>query len=139
MKKLALILTVLLFAACTQPASHTSKPTNAASRLESIRDNEIELRAFLQDMPKGGNLHNHLFGAVYAEDWIRWAETDGLCLDEKGPAIRFPSKDGCGDLQTVKAALAGNQDLRNRLIDKLSVRDFVPAPGWSGHDQFFAT
>jgi len=39
----------------------------------------------------------------------------------------------------MKAALNFNQDLRNEVIENFSLRDFVPSPGWSGHDQFFAT
>ena len=90
-------------------------------------------------MPKGGDLHNHLAGAVYAESWIKWAEEDGLCLDKSALAIRFPSADGCGDMPTMKDALNFNQDLRNEVIENFSLRDFVPYAGWSGHDQFFAT
>ena len=149
MKKFFYTLTASVFAAsvligCTPTGPETTQTdklasTDVASTFESIRDNQVELRAFLQDMPKGGDLHNHLFGAVYAENWIKWASEDGLCLDAKIPALRFPAQDGCGALPSVKTALNGNQDLRNRLIDKLSVRDFVPASGWSGHDQFFAS
>jgi len=29
------------------------------------------LTAFLEQMPKGGDLHNHLTGAVYAETYIQ--------------------------------------------------------------------
>ena len=36
------------------------------------------LRLFLHQMPKGGDLHNHLGGNVYAEDFLRWAAKDGL-------------------------------------------------------------
>jgi hypothetical protein len=28
--------------------------------------------AFLRQMPKGGDLHNHLSGAIYAESYIQW-------------------------------------------------------------------
>ena len=31
-------------------------------------------------MPKGGDLHNHLSGAIYAESYLRWAADDQLCL-----------------------------------------------------------
>ncbi|PHR92354.1 MAG: adenosine deaminase [Robiginitomaculum sp.] len=124
-----------LLVACSVPAPETGVST----KFESIRDNDIQLRVFLQDMPKGGDLHNHLYGAVYPESWIRWAEEDGLCIDPEALAIRHPGADGCGGLQTAKAALANNQVLRNALIDRFSIRDFVPTSGWSGHDQFFRT
>ena len=41
--------------------------------LESIRDQPGLLYAFLKQMPKGGDLHSHLSGAVYAESMICWA------------------------------------------------------------------
>jgi len=131
---LAGIAGLLLIACAAEPVK-----TGAAAKLDSIRDNDIALRVFLQDMPKGGDLHNHLFGAVYAESWIGWAEQDGMCLDKTALAIRFPGEQGCGDLPSVKAALAGNQVLRNELIEQFSLRDFVPYAGWSAHDQFFRT
>ena len=33
--------------------------------------------AFLEAMPKGGELHNHLGGSIFAETWMDWAATDG--------------------------------------------------------------
>jgi adenosine deaminase len=32
-----------------------------------------ELRLLLRAMPKGADLHNHMGGSVYAEDFMRWA------------------------------------------------------------------
>ena len=42
----------------------------------SIRDDPLALLAFLREMPKGGDLHNHLSGAIYAESYLRWAAED---------------------------------------------------------------
>src|SRR4051795_9997811 len=47
---------------------------------ESIRKSPPLLEAFLREMPKGGDLHNHLSGAVYAESFLRWAAEDKLCI-----------------------------------------------------------
>lgn len=142
MKTLKSILAIgfaVVLASCSAEVSISKSGVESA--FEDIRGNDIKLRAFLQDMPKGGDLHNHLYGAVYPESWIRWAEEDGLCIDPEALAIRHPnaSADGCAPLQTAKVTLANNQDLRNRLIDRFSIRDFVPTSGWSGHDQFFRT
>ena len=49
-----------------------------ARRFASIRNNPPLLLAFLREMPKGGDLHNHLSGAVYAESYLRWAAEDKL-------------------------------------------------------------
>jgi adenosine deaminase len=40
---------------------------------DTARDDHTVLRAFLHRMPKGGDLHTHLSGAVYAERFIAWA------------------------------------------------------------------
>src|ERR1700689_5097842 len=39
---------------------------------ESIRNNTAELTAFFSQMPKGGDLHNHYSGSVYAETYISY-------------------------------------------------------------------
>jgi adenosine deaminase len=40
---------------------------SAENYLEKIRNNEAALTAFFQQMPKGGDLHHHFFGSIYAE------------------------------------------------------------------------
>jgi adenosine deaminase len=52
-----------------------------ADRYEAARADYAELRAFLHRMPKGGDLHVHLSGAVYAERFIAWTAQDGLCAN----------------------------------------------------------
>ena len=39
---------------------------------QKIRKNEAQLTAFISQMPKGGDLHNHYSGAVYAESYVNW-------------------------------------------------------------------
>lgn len=99
------------------------------------------LRGFLDQFPKGADLHVHLSGAVYAETFLRDAGEDGLCVNPAdlsfakppcaGPLV--PAKDLSGNISTA------SQALYDRLIDSFSMRSFVPSAGWSGHDQFFAT
>ncbi|KAK0358884.1 hypothetical protein LTR94_033542, partial [Friedmanniomyces endolithicus] len=36
--------------------------------------------AYESVLPKGGDLHNHSGGAIYAEDILRWAAQDGRCV-----------------------------------------------------------
>src|ERR1700745_1917306 len=49
--------------------------------LDSVRNQPSLLLAFLHDLPKGGDLHNHLDGAIYAEDLIDFAANDNFCVD----------------------------------------------------------
>jgi adenosine deaminase len=104
-------------------------------RFAELRKQPAELYQFLLRMPKGGDLHNHVSGAVYAESYIRAAAEDGLCIDPKLYSIIARPADGT----CIEAARAErDNDLRNRVIDSLSMRDF-PSGGESGHDHFFAT
>jgi hypothetical protein len=45
--------------------------------LEATREDHTTLRAFLRRMPKGGDLHTHLSGSVYAEHPISLAHRFG--------------------------------------------------------------
>jgi adenosine deaminase len=126
----ALLLPVLAFAA------DAVNPMEA--RFAQLRNDPPSLYAFLLRMPKGADLHNHASGAVYAESYLRFAAADGLCVDMRAGAIVAPAAGGgCGD-NTPAARLQTDNNLRNALIDSLSMRDFVPGRE-SGHDHFFAT
>jgi hypothetical protein len=115
-------------------AAHWDAAVTAAT-LAQARDNPTALRHFLSRMPKGGDLHSHLSGAVYAERFVEWAAADGLCLREADTTIVHPPCDaGSMPMQDV----ARDQARRDRLINALSMRGFVP-DGTTGHDHFFAT
>lgn len=107
--------------------------------LKAARQNPLQLYHFLLGMPKGADLHNHLAGAVYAESWIRAAAEDGLCVDVAKLAFAKAAADGSCDRGHVPASLAlRDQGLYDSLIDAFSMRGFVPSPGVTAHDHFFA-
>ena len=117
----------------------TAWAESAAQRLESIKEQPLQLRQFLQRMPKGGDLHNHLSGAVYAESYLRWAAEDGKCIDPSG-VITLPPCEPEGEGQALREIFAGmtpNGGIES-LVDALSVRNYQRRQV-SGHDQFFAT
>jgi hypothetical protein len=102
-------------------------------QLNQLRHSPPELYAFLLRMPKGGDLHNHLAGATYAENLVNAAAESGFCIDKHTLAIIriCPSAD---PLEAVRAN-TDNAEL-NALIDAYSMRDFVPGRE-SAHDHFF--
>src|SRR6476660_5249379 len=61
-----------------QPAPSDEERT--AQVLDSLRDQPPLLQALLRAMPKGGDIHSHLSGAVYAETMIRLGASRGLCV-----------------------------------------------------------
>lgn len=130
---------MLCIAAVSAQAQRSSAPpargeANAARHLESIRDNPLLLRAFLKEMPKGGDLHNHLSGAIYAESYIRWGAEAGLCVAPETFALVE-----CGTTGAVPAANALTDPiLARQMIDAWSMRNWELS-GQSGHDHFFDT
>src|SRR3954466_1025835 len=67
----------------TKPvASRDSAEARTAKRMEAVRNEPPALRAFLLSLPKGGDLHNHLSGSIYAENYILWAAQMKLCVEK---------------------------------------------------------
>ena len=48
------------------------------------------LLAFLKGMPKGADLHNHMSGAVFAEDYIKIAVANHLCVNPRDNSLAPP-------------------------------------------------
>jgi adenosine deaminase len=95
--------------------------------------------AFLREMPKGGDLHSHLSGAVYAESFLRWAAEDSACINVRALAYVGPPCRPAGDTLVRAARAVTNPALYGELVDAWSMRNWNPAQGRSGHDQFFDT
>src|SRR5579872_3110855 len=110
---------VTVFAACVIAAAQPAME----QRLAQARKHPGELYQFLLRMPKGGDLHNHLSGAIYAESYIRAAADDGLCVDLKSYSIVAPP---CGENRPPASRAETDNTLRNLLINSLSMRAFVP-------------
>jgi adenosine deaminase len=108
-----------------------------AAAFEAARDDRTALRAFLHRMPKGGDLHTHLSGAVYAERFIAWAAQQELCVDLRNVVLAKPQCDRAGAVPVSDAMR--DQALYNRMVDAFSMRWFLPTPAVpTGHDEFFA-
>ena len=134
------------------PLKRDESPTAKAFN-EARAHGQLAVYAFLYDMPKGGDLHNHLEGAIYAESWIHSAGEDHLCVDINAHAFMHPSDPAhladsphCDPSAGRKpsgsypaASLPDNQALYDALVDAFSMRNFIPSASESGHDHFFAT
>jgi hypothetical protein len=133
------LLAVSLFVASV--AMGQARPAERATRyMESIRQQPALLRAFLQEMPKGGDLHNHLFGAIYAESLIDYAAANGMCVDHTSSVLIAPPCDPCEKYSNKPAISCAYADhvLYNQIVDAWSMRNWIPGEA-SGHDHFFGT
>ena len=111
-----------------------------AKYFESVRHQNPLLLAFLQAMPKGADLHVHLYGAIYAESLINFASENALCVDRSISKLIHAACDSCESYKLKPSVRCAYQDhiLYNQLIDAWSMRNWH-AQDESGHDHFFAT
>lgn len=93
-----------------------------------------ELTAFTKAMPKGGELHNHISGAIFPETFLKWAVEDRLCVDMEALAFRPP----CEPTDKLRAAsdVLADDVMRSALYDSLTTRH-AGFRDRLGHDQFF--
>src|ERR1043165_1964741 len=128
MKRVAALFVVLFTVSIGAQGNANEAAT--ARRLAAIRNNPLALEAFLREMPKGGDLHNHFSGSIYAESYMRWAVEDKLCVVlatftlAAGPCDAAAGRPPASDV-------AQNSALYNEAIDAWSMRGW-PA-GQNGH------
>src|ERR1700730_12963783 len=129
----------LLVLLLTGLAAAQSSEQRPARSLESVRKQPPWLLAFVRELPKGGDLHNHLDGAIYAEDLVDFAASGGLCVDRTSSRLIAPPCDSCENYTAKPAARCsyGDHVLYNQMIDAWSMRNWKPGDE-SGHDHFFA-
>ena len=105
----------------------------AADRFDSLLGDPSGLAAFLKAVPKGGDLHNHLSGAVYAETYLDWAAADGDCVSTTSHSVV-----SSGSCSTSNVDVPTSGTFYDSIIRAWSMEDFI-AGAESGHDHFFAT
>ncbi|MEV7976317.1 adenosine deaminase [Streptomyces sp. NPDC086519] len=143
------LLTLLTCLSAAPPAAALPRPravprpvTDAEARtdayLTSLRtaapNDPRALRGFFLKLPKGGDLHNHLFGAVRTEYLIALAAGDGLCVDTATLTAVVPP---CGPGTRPAADARTDPGFRAAVLRAWSMDEFPPDR--SGHDHFFAT
>lgn len=133
------LLAAALLLGCWLPVAASAAPTaeqTITAWLTRNRQSSGRLRAFLRAMPKGADLHSHLSGAVYAEDYLKWAAADGYCLERQSLMLVRPEL--CRNNPSLLPAHQTHRDgaLYGRILDQWSTRDHSRT-GHSGHDDFF--
>ncbi|MFI0720851.1 adenosine deaminase [Streptomyces sp. NPDC021224] len=102
--------------------------------LRSVRADPARLRDFFVAMPKGGDLHNHLSGAVSTEYLIDRAAEDGLCIEMQTMTAVEPP---CGPGTRPAADARTDKAFHDAIVRAWSMQDFPP--DGNGHDHFFDT
>src|SRR5580704_15775017 len=136
-----IILIIVCFTTMALAQSRANAEQRTARYFESNRRQPSLQLAFLRDMPKGGDLHVHLSGALYAENLIDYAVSDNLCVDRTTSILIAPPCDDSCEKYTSKPAIRcayGDHVLYNSIVDAWSMRNWEPGEE-SGHDHFFST
>ncbi|MCC6829206.1 MAG: adenosine deaminase [Novosphingobium sp.] len=131
-------------AAAAQAQTASSPPADeaaVAALFDRVVDRPARLRVFLQAMPKGGDLHNHLWGQPYAEQFMAWGAQAGLCASRRALAIA-PPPCHAPDSEPLKDLGQRDEALWTAMIEALSTRGRAQGLGVNtvtGHDDFFGS
>ncbi len=85
--------------------------------------NEALLHLFFTKMPKGGDLHHHYSGSIYAETFLEWVAKKGWYIDKCTLKIIKKAKKGTCELLTVDQ-LIRNGALYTKLLSLWSDKDY---------------
>ncbi|MCS6903992.1 MAG: adenosine deaminase [Bacteroidia bacterium] len=103
-----------------------SQNKNIHRYFEKIRNNEALLTAFFMQMPKGGDLHHHFSGSVYAETYLEYAIENNYWLNRNTLEVAIEKKSE-DPVWTQFSTLQSEGSLnlyRSKLLQKWSVKDY---------------
>jgi adenosine deaminase/adenosine deaminase CECR1 len=89
----SLLITLAALAAAASARTPASGPNEAAtarhyaSLIAGAEPKTAELVLFFSQMPKGGDLHHHYSGAIYAETYVDWLDKQGYCVNKQSNRI----------------------------------------------------
>lgn len=96
---------------------------------QKIRDNQAMLTAFFNGMPKGGDLHHHFSGSVYAEKYFELAVKKNFHINlETGDSFQNAPANLASDtnIKPINELIAvkGYLPVKLKLISLWSIKDF---------------
>lgn len=97
----------------------------ANTYFEKIRTNEAALTAFFAQMPKGGDLHHHFSGSIYAEPMLEDAINEDFYLNTTTMEV-LKEKPATGNWEQF-STIAKRGELyayKQRIMEKWSVKDY---------------
>lgn len=114
----------------------TKQEIATSTYFDTIKGNQAALRQFFTQMPKGGDVHNHLTGSAYAETYFELATKKKMFVDPNTGKLYKEKPENIETIQLSKEI----DDLHNHrmaLIDKWSIRNFQPYKYPLGPDEYF--
>jgi hypothetical protein len=97
----------------------------ANTYFEKIRNNEAELTAFFSQMPKGGDLHHHYSGSIYAEPILEDAINEDFYLNTATmQVLKEKPLDGNWELFSTLKSQGQLSYYKQKIMEKWSVKDY---------------
>ena len=85
-----------------------------------------QLNLFANQLPKGGDLHHHYSGALYAETYLDWVEKKGLCIVKASFKINFNAREHETNESCLTAArVRADEIFYRKLLMHWSDKDFA--------------
>ncbi|WP_348812702.1 adenosine deaminase [Flavobacterium maritimum] len=104
---------------------HLGFSQSANSYFEKIRNNEVALTAFFSQMPKGGDLHHHYSGSVYAEPILQYAILENFYLNTETMMVaREKPFNGNWEQFSTLRSKGQLEEFKQKIIHKWSVKDY---------------
>ncbi|MGI4721250.1 MAG: adenosine deaminase [Janthinobacterium lividum] len=106
---------LLALAAATAPQALAKGPASTSNEAATARHyasliagepKTAELTLFFTQMPKGGDLHHHYSGSVYAESYVDFLDKQGYCVDKR--SYRIETKKEVVEAERAKPAAERN-------------------------------
>jgi hypothetical protein len=93
--------------------------------VEKIRNNEAALTAFFSQMPKGGDLHHHYGGAIYAEPLLERAIAENFYLNtETMKVAKEKPSNGKWEQFSILQSRGELGMYKQKIMQKWSVKDY---------------
>jgi len=129
---------ILNVSGCSTKNTEFASQIKTSEYFDKIQHDPSKVRMFLKALPKGGDLHHHLDGAIYAESYLSWAAADGRCIKKADFTIYNnlncqQNQEGIPVVELIKSPT-----LVEQAINSMSVRNYQNE-NVSGHDKFFST
>lgn len=107
---------------------NTFGQSKAALYFNKIRNNTAQLTAFMSQMPKGGDLHHHFSGSVYAEPMLEHAIAEDFFLNTQTFAISKTTDSTDVWIKFSDLAKQGKlTEYKIKIMSRWSVKDYTPS------------
>ena len=134
----SLLITLAALTAAASARTPQAGPNEAvasrhyASLIAGTEPKTAELILFFSQMPKGGDLHHHYSGAIYAETYVDWLDKQGYCVNKNSYRIETDKniveserkKDAKDRTCLSRADVYGDDAVWRELLQRWSSKDF---------------